>query len=90
MTQCEFFKKWNKDTLLELHFIVGEKNHFPFSYNCYYEDGKWKIVNIGDQNDVGIICEGDEEFVYTQLDRLVCSRQKTLHMLAQLNKRKDY
>lgn len=88
MNKQEFLEKWDKDTLLETHCIVGEKDYFPYSYNCYFEDGKWKIVDIGDRNDIGIICEGDEETVFTKLDRLVCSRQKTLRMIARMNERK--
>ena len=68
MTRNEFEKKWDKNLLEVLGFIIGEKALVPCSINCYKDGNEWIIRDIDERQDVYERLRGDEETVFNKID----------------------
>ncbi len=67
----EFYRNWDKETLGAVDVIIDEKATKEYTTCCYEEDGKWHIAGTNDDTELNIVCSGDEEMVFTKLDKLV-------------------
>lgn len=67
----EFDRNWDKYTLETVGVVVGEKTTEAFTTCCYYEDGQWNIGGNNEEDDLSVVASGDEEYIFTKLDKLV-------------------
>lgn len=74
MTKNEFLEKWSEDVLKRVRVIVGSKSVLAYSINCYEENGIWVISRIGERQEGTIIYEGEENFIFEKLNKIVCGK----------------
>ncbi len=79
MLQSEFMKKVadEKINLDKLNVVIGRTTNVPFSLGCFKEDSVWKIYEVGERQDFGIISEGSEDEIFDKMYRLIMGEIKS-------------
>lgn len=83
MKKSEFLQKWDEQILRYADVIVGKRTNIPYSINCYEENGLWVISVVGERQDESIRLRGDENFVFDELDSMVCVKVKQNGLLSE-------
>ena len=66
-----FYENWDDETLASVDIVVGERKADSYTTYCYEEDGQWHIGGTNDDTELNVVCSGDEEMIFTKLDKLV-------------------
>ncbi len=71
LSKDEFYKNWDDSTLHAVDIIVGKEELRPYATYCFCEEGQWHIAGTNDDTELNVVSSGDEEMIFTKLDKLV-------------------
>ena len=74
MTQTEFMRKWSENDLKRCRIKIDNVTSNPYSMYCCQQNDKWLICSVNEREDSTIIYEGNEDFIFEKLDKIILGK----------------